>query len=93
MRSCYLPIPLLACPNSTHWYAVGRSVEGPCAAKKRPGNQVSSIMGQHAFQVGAPVFPDHLAWCGAGAAWQQAVAMFRQVKGLVMMGAKLPAAP
>jgi hypothetical protein len=40
-----LPIPLLACPNGTHWYAVGRSAERPCAAKKRPGNQVSSIVG------------------------------------------------
>ena len=37
-RTRYLLIPLLTCPNGTHWCAVGGSVEHPCAAKKRAGH-------------------------------------------------------
>jgi hypothetical protein len=49
MRIRYLPIPLLTCPNSTHWWPVGGSVERSCVAKMwpgQPGNNVSSIVGR-----------------------------------------------
>jgi hypothetical protein len=61
MRICYLPISVLTCRNTTHWYAVGGSVERRCEAKCGHGSRAmtparSPFDRQHRLDVGLPAW-------------------------------------
>jgi hypothetical protein len=40
----YQRILLLICPNGIYWFAVGGSIERPCAVKKRPAWKYGSTV-------------------------------------------------